>query len=209
MRRFWKTTAPRMSVKALDSDNAITDPVWFAQAYAEGFRLYILSTTEWGGCVPLARTQAQLKMALDAGLTIAAYTRDPKCWRAGILATGPYRSQLQFFALDIETGGPALTRAMVTGVQGLGVRPVIYSGSEMWAELMGESRDFSDVALWDTAAGPLDYPIWTADVLSPTPVPYGGWNTPGNMRIGVQQEFERTLNRIKIDLNSFSAAFLS
>jgi len=196
------------SVKALDSDQVITDPAWFTAAYAEGFRLYILATTDWGTCTPAARTQPQLQMALDAGLTIAAYTRNPACWQAGIAATGPYSARLQFFALDIETGGPPLTRDMITGVQGLGVRPVIYSGAAMWPLLMGATTEFSDVALWDTATGPLDYPSWTADVLAPEPVPYGGWNSPENMRIGVQQEFERTLNGVRVDLDSFDAAFL-
>ncbi|MCI4658985.1 glycoside hydrolase family 25 protein [Cryobacterium zhongshanensis] len=196
------------SVKALDSDQVITDPAWFAAAYAEGFRLYILATTEWGTCTPAARTQPQLQLALDAGLKVAAYTRDPACWQAGIAATGPYSTVLQFFALDIETGSPPLTRDMITGVQGLGVRPVIYSGAAMWPLLMGTSTEFSDVALWDTSTGPLDYPSWTADVLAPRPVPYGGWNDPENLRIGVQQEFERTLNGVRVDLNSFDAAFL-
>ncbi|MDY7541926.1 hypothetical protein [Cryobacterium sp. 5B3] len=196
------------SVKAIDSDQVITDPAWFAAAYAEGFRLYILATTNWGTCTPAAHTQPQLQMALDAGLKVAAYTRDPACWQAGIAATGPYSTVLQFFALDIETGSPPLTRDMITGVQDLGVRPVIYSGAAMWPLLMGDTTEFSDVALWDTAAGPLDFPSWTPDVLAPEPVPYGGWNDSGNLRIGVQQEFERTLNGVRVDLNSFDAAFL-
>ena len=202
------TAAVIPSVKALDSDQVIADPAWFAAAYAEGFRLYILAVTDWGTCTPSARTQPQLQMALDAGLKVAAYTRNPACWQAGIAATGPYSARLQFFALDIETGGPPLTRDMITGVQGLGVRPVIYSGAAMWPLLMGATTEFSDVALWDTATGPLDYPSWTADVLAPEPVPYGGWNSPENMRIGVQQEFERTLNGVRVDLDSFDAAFL-
>jgi len=202
------TAAVIPSVKALDSDQVIADPAWFAAAYAEGFRLYILAVTDWGTCTPSARTQPQLQMALDAGLKVAAYTRNPACWQAGIAATGPYSARLQFFALDIETGSPPLTREMITGVQGLGVRPVVYSGAAMWPPLMGDTTGFSDVALWDTATGPLDYASWTADVLAPEPVPYGGWNAPGNLRIGVQQEFERTLNGVRVDLNSFDAAFL-
>ncbi|MDY7529445.1 MULTISPECIES: hypothetical protein [unclassified Cryobacterium] len=196
------------SVKALDSDQVITDPAWFTAAYAEGFRLYILASTDWGTCTPAAHAQPQLQMALDAGLKVAAYTRNPACWQAGIAATGPYSTRLQFFALDIETGSPPLTRDMITGVQELGVRPVVYSGAAMWPLLMGETTQFSDVALWDTATGPLDYPSWTADVLAPEPVPYGGWNDSGNLRIGVQQEFERTLNGVRVDLDSFDAEFL-
>jgi hypothetical protein len=196
------------SVKVLDTTAAITDPNWFRQAYAEGFRLYVMHSTAWGTCTPWQRTQAQLKMALDAGLKIAVYTRDASCWENGIKAAGPYMSQLQFFALDIEPGGSLVTRAMVDGVRSLGVRPVIYSGSGMWPGLMGNSTAFADVPLWDTDTSDLNYATWTADYLAPKPVQYGGWNTAGTMRVGIQQKFAHTLNGINVDLNSFNASFL-
>ncbi|OOP61044.1 hypothetical protein BMF89_14520 [Arthrobacter sp. SRS-W-1-2016] len=196
------------SVKVLDTTAAITDPNWFRQAYGEGFRLYVMHSTAWGTCTPWQQTQAQLKMALDAGLKIAVYTRDASCWENGIKAAGPYVSQLQFFALDIEPGGSLVTRAMVDGVRSLGVRPVIYSGSGMWPGLMGKSTAFSDVPLWDTDTSNLNYARWTADYLAPAPVQYGGWNTSSTMRVGVQQKFEHTLNGINVDLNSFNASFL-
>lgn len=196
------------SVKVLDTTAAITDPNWFRQAYGEGFRLYVMHSTAWGTCTPWQQTQAQLKMALDAGLKIAVYTRDASCWENGIKAAGPYVSQLQFFALDIEPGGSLVTRAMVDGVRSLGVRPVIYSGSGMWPGLMGNSTAFSDVPLWDTDTSNLNYARWTADYLAPAPVQYGGWNTASTMRVGIQQKFEHTLNDINVDLNSFNASFL-
>ncbi|UYY80828.1 hypothetical protein OIT41_16185 [Arthrobacter sp. YA7-1] len=196
------------SVKVLDTTAAITDPNWFRQAYAEGFRLYVMHSTAWGTCTPWQQTQAQLKMALDAGLKIAVYTRDASCWENGIKAAGPYVSQLQFFALDIEPGGSLVTRAMVDGVRSLGVRPVIYSGSGMWPGLMGNSTAFSDVPLWDTDTSNLNYARWTANYLAPAPVQYGGWNTASTMRVGIQQKFEHTLNGINVDLNSFNASFL-
>jgi hypothetical protein len=199
--------APNESVKALDSDNAITDPAWFVKAYDEGFRLYVMATTTLGTCDPLERTQAQLRMALDAGLKIAVYTRDPNCWQVGITATGPYQDELQFFALDVEWGGAGVTQAMVDGVRSMGVRPVIYSGYAMWPAIVGESTEFSDVPLWDTNAGPVDYSQWSADYLTPAPVPYGGWNTTTTMRIGIQQSFG-SLNGVNVDLNSFDASFL-
>ncbi|MFH5878500.1 hypothetical protein [Arthrobacter sp. NA-172] len=196
------------SVKVLDTTAAITDPNWFRQAYAEGFRLYVMHSTVWGTCTPWQRTQEQLKMALDAGLKIAVYTRDASCWEGGIKAAGPYMSQLQFFALDVEPGGSLVTRAMVDGVRTLGVRPVIYSGSGMWPGLMNNSTAFADVPLWDTDTSNLNYASWTADYLAPAPVQYGGWNTAGTMRVGIQQKFEHTLNGVNVDLNSFSAGFL-
>ena len=196
------------SVKVLDTANTITDPNWFVKAYQAGFRLYVMHSTAWGTCNTWSRTQTQLKMALDAGLKIAVYTRDPNCWQGGINAAGPYASQLQFFALDVETGGPQVTRAMVDGVKGMGVRPVIYSGSGMWPQLMNNSTAFSDVPLWDTNTGNINYNRWRANYLSPTPVQYGGWNTPTTMRVGVQQKFNQSLNGVVVDLDSFNATFL-
>lgn len=196
------------SVKVLDTTAAITDPNWFRQAYAEGFRLYVMHSTAWGTCTPWQQTQAQLKMALHAGLKIAVYTRDASCWENGIKAAGPYMAKLQFFALDIEPGGSLVTRAMVDGVRSLGVRPVIYSGSGMWPGLMGNSTAFSDVPLWDTDTSNLNYSSWTANYLAPAPVQYCGWNTASTMRVGIQQKFEHTLNGINVDLNSFNASFL-
>ncbi|MCX2750189.1 hypothetical protein OOZ51_20610 [Arthrobacter sp. MI7-26] len=196
------------SVKVLDSANTITDPAWFTKAYNAGFRLYVMHSTAWGTCNPWSGTQAQLKMALDAGLKIAVYTRDPNCWQGGITAAGPYQAQLQFFALDIETGGTPVTRDMVNGVKNMGVRPVIYTGSRMWPQMMNNSTDFADVPLWDTDVKAVNYSHWTANYLSPTPVSYGGWNTPANMRVGVQQKFNQSLNGVVVDLDSFDATFL-
>jgi hypothetical protein len=200
--------ASSSSVKVVDTTAAITDPAWFKKAYDAGIRLYVMHSTAWGTCDPWSRTQAQLKMALDAGLKIAVYTRDATCWKVGINEAGPYASQLQFFALDVEPGSPLVTREMVDGVRSMGVRPVIYSGSGMWPDLMSNSTAFADVPLWDTNTSNLNYSTWTANYLAPTPVQYGGWNTASTMRIGIQQKFEHSLNGVPVDLNSFNASFL-
>jgi hypothetical protein len=196
------------SVKVLDTAATITDPNWFREAYAAGFRLYVMHSTAWGTCDAWDRTQAQLKMALDAGLKIAVYTRDASCWRGGINAAGPYIPQLQFFALDVETGSPVVTREVVDGVKGMGVRPVIYTHNGMWPDMTNNSTAFADVPLWETDTRNISYSRWQANYLSPTPVQYGGWNTPTTMRIGVQQKFEHNLNGVSVDLNSFNATFL-
>ncbi|WP_155848633.1 hypothetical protein [Arthrobacter sp. 35W] len=198
------------SVKAIDSANPITDPAWFTQAYADGFRLYVMHSVMWDSCTAWDRTVPQLKMALDAGLMIAVYTRDPRCWEAGIAATGPYANRLQFFALDVENGGVPVTRAMVDGVASTGVRPIIYSGSGMWDGLQGATAgSFSDVPLWDTDTSVFPFAGWEPDHLAPAPVAYGGWNAPGTMRIANQQQFEFSYNGVAIDLNSFDASFLT
>jgi hypothetical protein len=198
------------SIKAFDSANSVNDPAWFGQAYAAGFRLYILNTVLWDTCNPWPPAQSQIKDALAVGLKVAAYTRNPECWENGILATGPYQNKLQFFALDIESDpGIPVTKAMVDGVKAMNVRPVIYSGAQMWDKLQGStSEDFSDLPLWDTNPSDFEYSTWQANYLSPAPLMFGGWNTAANRRIGVQQQLEYTLNAINIDLNSFNPSFL-
>lgn len=151
----------------------------------------------------------QANMALKAGLMIAAYTRDPRCFKEGIEAFGPLKDHLQFFALDIETDpGIPVTRTMIDGIKALDVRPVIYTGSGMWPTIMGKTAEFSDVPLWDTQTSTFAYGDWVIDHLWPEPVEYAGWNTPQTMRIGVQQQFEYSLFGVQVDLNSFSADFL-
>lgn len=198
------------AVKAIDTTATITDPSWFKSAYQAGIRLYVLHATEWGTCNPWPRAQTQLQMALAAGLKIGIYTRDPNCWSQGIQAAGPLKNKLQFFALDIETDpGIPVTRTMVDGIKQLSVRPIIYSGSGMWAGVQSSSTaDFSDLPLWDASASDFDVSRWQANILQPTPVAYGGWNVAGHMRVGVQQQFEYSLNGVAVDLNSFDASFL-
>jgi hypothetical protein len=198
------------AVKAFDTTATITSAAWFASAYSQGFRLYVLHSTSWGSCDPWYRTQAQLRLALDAGLKVAAYTRDPRCWREGIEAAGPYAARLQFFALDVETDpGVAVTQAMVDGVSAMGVRPVIYTGSGMWPGIMGSTTAFAGVPLWDTdTSKAVSLRRWVPSLSSPTPVQYAGWNTPSTMRTGVQQAFEVSLGGVRVDLSSFDASFL-
>jgi hypothetical protein len=179
--------------------------------YNQGFRLYVMHSTSWGTCDPWPNTQSQLKMALDAGLKIAVYTRDPRCWQGGINAAGPYVNDLQFFALDVETDpGVPVTRDMIDGVTAMGVRPVVYSGWGMWPGVMGAGNtDFSDVPLWDTDTKKIPrYSTWQADLLSPAPVQYGGWNTSTTMRKIIQQAFNVTIGGVVVDLNSVDARFL-
>jgi hypothetical protein len=208
--RFNAAQPTGTAVKAIDSANRISDPNWFNQAYAAGFRLYVPHTTSWGTCNVWPEAEAHIRNALNAGLKVAAYTRDPRCWRNGILAAGPYVNQLQFFCLDVETDpGVRVTREMVDGVKSLGVRPVIYSGYGMWPGVMGgNNTSFADVPLWDTNVFNFNFSTWQPNLLAPAPVAYGGWNTPQNMRIGIQQQFEYNFNGVYIDLNSFSADFL-
>jgi hypothetical protein len=198
-------------VKAFDTTASIDSAAWFASAYAAGYRLYIPNTTVWGQNKPWPQAAPQLKLALDAGLMVAAYARNPSWWSAAIQACSPYTDKLQFFCLDVETRpGVRVTRAMVDGVRNLGVRPLIYSGSGMWTQVMsGNVTTFASVPLWDCQATYGVPANFTPDVNSPTPQVYGGWNTPTNPRVGVQQGFNTNLNGVTVDVSSFGSAFLA
>jgi hypothetical protein len=204
-------TQESSSVKAIDSANTIKDPAWFKKAKNDGIGLYILHTTKWGTCEPWAQAESQIKSALDAGMQVAAYTRDLTCWENGIKAAGKYKDQLEFFALDVETDpGKPVTREIIDGVKKTGVRPVIYTGSGMWGQVQkATANSFFDVPLWDTNTTKINYDSWKADINAPKPVTYGGWNTATNKRIGIQQKFEYNLNGVRVDLNSFDKSFLT
>jgi hypothetical protein len=204
------SSSPVASVKALDTANIIPSAQWFKDRYAEGFRLYAMHATEWGTCRPWTNTQRYLQWALDAGIKIAIYTRDPRCWSGGIDAAGGLASRLQFFALDVEIDpGLRVTQAMVAGVRARGIRPVIYSGWGMWSSVMGGNvTAFGGVPLWDTNARNVNLSTWAPNINAPTPVAFGGWNIPTNPRVIVQQAFEVNIGGVKVDINSVRADFL-
>jgi hypothetical protein len=207
---------PRPPVRAFDTTAVVHDKAWFDGMYDRGFRLYVLHSTEWGTTQPWWRTQEQVRMALQSGLMVAGYTRQPGDWQAGIEAFGPYADDIRFFVLDIEdTGytedepGQAPTREMVDGICAMGVRPVLYTGKAMWERKMGTSTEFADVPLWDTDVREgITYENQVVSLDSPPPQPYGGWNTTDNRRIGVQQAFDVVIDGVPVDLNTFNLRFL-
>jgi len=200
-------------VKAFDMTDSAPQS-WFNQARADGFRLYVYPPLAWGVSTPRSDAQQLFQFALNAGLLVGAYSRNPTWWSQAIAAVGPLKNRLQFFALDIETDpGVPVTRAMVNGVAATGVRPIIYSGWGMWPSIMGGSTAFSDVPLWCVDTGSsgsfTNFATYTPNVLVPALHAYGGWNTGGNNRIGCQQAFEVNMNGKFIDTNSFYGSFLT
>lgn len=211
-------TTPR-SVLALDSDTDNISQAWFTARAAEGIQMFVTAGTPWSVAgtetlnEPRMVIREQFDRALKAGMKIALYTRDPRHWAAGLDAAGDYISQLQFFALDVESDpGIPVTQAMLDGVAARGVRPIIYGGRWTWDGIQGATKDsFSRYPLWDTNEdSTLDYNVWknNPDFLAGPPSPYGGWNVDGNYRVGSQQKFDVTIDGVLTDLNSFDQAFL-
>lgn len=209
----------RPSVKALDTDQDGITQAWFNARKAQGVELFITAGTPWSTDglttinTPRLAIREQFRMALQAGMKIGLYTRNPNHWAAGLEAAGPYLSQLQFFAIDVEPDpGQKVTQAQVNGVIAAGVRPIVYAGQWFWNSIHGTAdTSFKQYPLWDTnESSTYDYTTWlnTPNFMTPAPLPFGGWNVEGNYRIGIQQRFDVVIDGILTDLNSFDAAFL-
>jgi hypothetical protein len=78
------------SVKAFDMTDS-ADAAWFRTAYADGFRLYAYPPLSWGTQNARSDAQQLFKYALDAGLKVGIYSRNPNWWRAAINAVGSYK----------------------------------------------------------------------------------------------------------------------
>lgn len=186
-------------VHAFDSGAYIGDPSWFAARRAEGYELYIPHALNWGTRDPWPELARQFDAALAAGMGIAAYVRPVEYWQAGLDACRDYRTRLRFWTLDVEDAGHPITRDMVSGVQSLGVRPVIYTGWGMWGYVMGGSTEFRDVSLWDYS-GPVEG--WPASIGGPNG--FGGWTS----RVGQQLRWDVQRDGIGIDDDVFDRAWL-
>jgi len=209
-------------VKGFDTDASITQAQMDALA-AAGYRVYTLDSIAWDSecatvasnpCVPRqactiwSPATAQIQEALNAGLEVAVYNRNPQCWRAGLTGLGSYLADVRFYVLDIETDpGVAPTAAMVSGIAALGIQPVIYSFQSAWDSITGDSTAFSALPLWDSevntdveanGAPPAGYPALAE------PSPYGGWT----MAVAEQQTFNTVVDGVSIDDDSFSASWL-
>lgn len=211
------------AVRAVDTDQENIPQAWFNARAAEGVNLFITAGTPWSTAgtetvnTPRTAIREQFRMALAAGLKIGLYTRNPDHYNAGLDAAGEYITQLQFFAVDVEPDpGRPVTQEQIDGILARGVRPIVYAGSGFWASVQGSNTTaFSQYPLWDTdARDTFDVAGWKANganLVSPPPVAYGGWNGPNysNLRVGVQQIFDYMLDGVKVDLNSFNADFLT
>lgn len=204
--------------RALDTDfgnSGVQSQAWFDAARQDGYEGFITTLhTFWDGQPRhWDSSHIALERALAAGMWIGAYGRPVSYWRD---ALGPLpaeiRSQLKFFALDIEVepGGVQfpMRREYADGVWSeFGVRPVIYSGWGMWGDVMQGSTAFSDLPLWDFAG---DLFTWPTSLTDPALVAYGGWNVGDNIRVGrqVQMQSPAVQGGIVVDRDIFSRAFI-
>ena len=225
------TTNPLVVIKGFDT-TATANQAWFNSMAGDGFKVYLFDSVSWNSecangscsqpatsCTIWPNAQQQIQYAINAGMTVGVYNRNPECWHSGLTGLGSELKNVKFYVLDIETDpGIAPTTAMVNGVKALGVTPIIYSGAGMWPGITGNSTAFSNLPLQDTnVTGSVTYANWKPSLLTPTPQSYGGWNVLNNtsptgytnLRVAIQQSFGTTLFGQSVDLDSFSAAWIA
>jgi hypothetical protein len=218
-------------VKGFDTD-ATADQTWFNEMAGDGFKVYLFDSVSWDAecansscstpsttCTIWGNAQQQIQYALNAGMYVGVYNRNPECWHNGLTGLGSYLSHVKFYVLDIESQpGIAPTTTMVNGVKALGVTPIIYSGAGMWPGITGNSTAFSNLPLQDTnVTGSVTYANWQPSLLTPTPQSYGGWNVSSgasptgysNLRVAMQQTFNTSLFGQSVDLDSFNSVWLA
>ena len=182
-----------LDVRGFSSDQRIPDLEWFQQAYASGYRVYVMDCQSREGYpktfTAFENTESQLTLARTAGLRIALTTKDPRWWSEAITAAGSEAAHLQFFALNATLNvNRRITAAMVDGITALGVRPMIFTGWGMYPQIMGKTHtQFFSTFLWDTQ--------------SITFRPYNGWTS----RVANQGQMDYNLNGVLVDLSDFDS----
>lgn len=221
-RRAASTTTPPAAgsvYRALDTDfgsSGVQSQAWFDAAKAEGYDGFVTTLHTFWDARPAAWTPSHvaLERALSAGMWVAAYGRPVSRWREALShVPAELREQLRFFALDVELepGGQhhPMKAEYADGVANVfGVRPVIYTGWGMWGDVMGyENSSFGDIPLWDFSG---DRFHWPATLLEEGLVPFGGWNGPGNHRVGwqIQMQSPAQVHGVWADRDLFSRAFI-
>ncbi len=152
----------------------------------------------WGGRRQNQYAQAQLQMAFQAGMKVAAYcflnfdndahlpgapASQTGGWQVqqALEAIGPMRDALAFLAVDVEPrykgrmspqARVQRIREAVTAIKRAGLPPVIYAKDRDWNRLTGNSDAFKHIPLWDTR--------WNGDTslemeLGEAWQSYGGW----------------------------------
>lgn len=194
------------SIKAIDTNTATGNAQWYIDLYRSGVRLFIIDGSVWqSSCAPNPEVQRDFALALGAGLKVGMYTRNPNCWPQGLQAAGIYKSQLQFFAIDIEAASDGLsasapaTQAMVDGITAQGVRPIMYTDDISWKQINKNSTAFSSLPLWEPNTTTMNFTNWNADVNAVQFYPFGGWTK----LMGSQQKFDYYFEGIDVDLDSF------
>lgn len=193
------------------------------QIHADGYQLFAYDASTWGSgstgvasCQYIPDENRVFDRALQAGLKVGIYTRNPICWQTVInhLKTDTNWSKIQFFVLDVEPAsdglpGSTVTRAEVNGVVAAGIRPVVYSSYWMWQEQMGSSTAFSDVPLWDAVDdGNVQPATFTPSLTAPAFTPYGGWSAATLRQDYNDATYGVTLDTVPADLDSVAASFL-
>ncbi|KKN41486.1 hypothetical protein LCGC14_0723000 [marine sediment metagenome] len=106
-----------------------------------------------GGYVPGRRNEhfaQHVEGALKAGLGVAAYVWPPRDYEGAFrwIEQSGYKSELAFYAHDIEQGAGVTQRCVEAADQWLGRQSWIYASPSSWREIMGRASQYADHPLW-------------------------------------------------------------
>ncbi len=141
--------------------------------------------------------------ALFAGMDIFVYYAPP----VGVLQDQPGAFDSGVVWLDVEAGY-AVRANQVDWAKRFGL-PGIYTSFSAWNEAMGASQEFSGLPLWDAyyMQNKQTWTGWWPENLTGG-LKYGGWNTPGNLRVGWQFAGDVTVEGRNCDLSVFSKEWI-
>jgi hypothetical protein len=178
----------------------------------EGFEFVIVQA--WGGQTKNNYAERQLRGAREVGMKTAAYCllnfyrKDQSGeWQVkqALDAIGAEKNYIAFMAIDVElqkkwpiTVGPIQRiREAVEAVKKAGLRAVIYTSKSAWQLITGNTKEFSNLPLWDAKWDRI------AD-LNVNWVTYGGWTK----RVGKQYWANTVLFGKVVDLDVFDPSYL-
>ena len=191
------------TIKAVDISRwsgKVTLVQWRALRSA-GYKLAVIGL--WDGTKPNPFAAQNIESAKVAGLAHASYIAlGPALTsrvqiRTGMRSLGE-KAYGRFMALDVELPIEALhLRNAVTELQARNVRTVIYTSRSKWAQVLGNTQEFSDIPLWDAH--------YTEDPTLSAWNPYGGWDR----RIGAQFAANQSVATVNADLNVFDKTWFN
>jgi len=165
-----------MSIRTVDFSawtGEIQDEDW-NYLWDQGIRLAIVQAyggRPGGTTGPNPFAQQQVEGAKRRGMHLAAYTYPSWKWVEALDNLGPFVSDMQALALDVEARAP-VHPDQITDLRNMDIRPIIYASANSWNTIMGDSP-------YKDTFSEMDVGLWVAYY------PYRVWN--GQWPVNVQE----------------------
>lgn len=204
-----------MSIRAVDFSawtGTIEDEDW-NYLWDQDVRLAIVQAyggRPGGATGPNPYAQQQLAGAKRRGMYLAAYTYPSWAWVEALENLGPFVSDMQALALDVEARAP-VHPDQIDDLRAMGIRPIIYASAHTWSTIMGDSPFKDTFAEMDVGLWVAQYPYrdwsgqWPTNVQDGMRYQVDGWQRC----VGWQFAGTTTLSDETWDLNIFEDDFIA